>query len=71
MTNPPEAVITPPTVNDTAEQMEGFLKTNGDNTPKSPAMQAALDQVRANLEARQAEEARIAALPAQTEGEPG
>ncbi len=52
MANPPESIIVPPTVNDTTEQMENFLKTNSDNTPKSRAMQDALAQVKANLDNR-------------------
>ncbi len=52
MANPPETIIVPPTVNDTTEQMENFLKTNSDNTPKSRAMQDALAQVKANLDNR-------------------
>ena len=54
MANPPETIIVPPTVNDTTEQMENFLKINSDNTPKSRAMQDALAQVKANLDNRKA-----------------
>lgn len=57
MSDQPEAVIVPPSANDTTEQMEAFIKLNNDNTQKSEAMQAAIDQVKANLEARQAEAA--------------
>ncbi len=52
MANPPETIIVPPTVNDTTEQMENFLKANSDNTPKSRAMQDALAQVKTNLDNR-------------------
>ncbi|MEJ0063146.1 MAG: hypothetical protein WDO70_08075 [Alphaproteobacteria bacterium] len=57
----PETIVIPPAANDTTEQMENYLKVNGDNNgdnaPKSPAMQDALAQVKANLENRRTEEA--------------
>lgn len=61
MSDQPEAVVVPPSANDTTEQMEAFMRLNNDNMQKSEAMQAAIDQVKANLEARQSENAKLAA----------
>ncbi len=58
MADTPEAIVVPPSANDTTEQMEAFLKLNGDNTVKPRAMQDALDTVKANLDKRKAETAQ-------------
>jgi hypothetical protein len=60
MSDQPEAIVVPPSANDTKEQMENFMKINNDNMQKSEAMQAAIDQVKANLEARNAEDTKLA-----------
>lgn len=62
MTDPAEAIIVPPSANDTAERMAQFLKVNNDGMPHSVALESALAQVKTNLEARQLEDAKNATV---------
>lgn len=58
MADTPDVIVVPPGAHDTTEQMEAFLKLNGDNSVKPRAMQDALDAVKANLDQRKAETAQ-------------